>query len=66
MGAKCDATQGATAFCHRPGDVCTPYDDDIDKCDGSKAVVCVGGEKVSFDCKSIGKDCAQSPAFGCH
>jgi hypothetical protein len=65
MGATCDGTH-PLAFCKRADDVCTPYDVTVNKCDGTKVKLCVGGQNVDFDCASIGKTCALSPAVGCH
>jgi hypothetical protein len=65
LGGTCQLTDGQ-AICRRKDDVCTPFDATVNKCDGSIAKLCVGGQLTDFDCKSIGKSCAVSPAFGCH
>jgi hypothetical protein len=65
LGGTCDASHG-NAFCRRTGDACTPFDADVNTCAGTKVKLCVGGQNVDFDCKSIGKTCTVSPAVGCH
>src|SRR5262249_38725344 len=64
LGGSC-LENGTTAVCTRPGDVCTPFDADVNQCDGSTVKLCVGGQPVDFDCSSIGRDCMTVPVAGC-
>jgi hypothetical protein len=59
VGAVCKSN-GDAALCAFATDDCTPWDPDVDICDGDGHTirVCVGGKRVSFDCASIGARCA--------
>jgi hypothetical protein len=59
MGGTCSKELGSPR-CVRPSDTCTPFDPDVNVCTGSSIKLCVGGEKVDFDCASLGKTCAGS------
>ncbi len=54
-GGTCDQT--GFPRCKRPGETCTPLDSDVDVCNGNVISLCVGGQKTTFDCSSIGKAC---------
>lgn len=56
MGATCVQELGPP-LCVRPGEACTPFDPDVNVCTGTTVKLCVGGEKIDFDCASIGKTC---------
>jgi len=56
LGAKCVDAQG-TPRCARSDDACTPFDANVNVCNGSMFHLCVGGKVVDFDCASIGKSC---------
>jgi hypothetical protein len=56
MGGTCSSKQNAI-YCARPADTCTPLDPDVNVCSGSSLSLCVGGQKTSFDCSSISKQC---------
>jgi hypothetical protein len=66
IGAVCNDDQ-ATARCVRPTDACTPFDTGVNQCADAKTLsLCVGGEKVAFDCSSIGRKCTGvAPTAGC-
>lgn len=65
LGGTCDASHGG-AFCKRPGDACTPFDTGVNTCKDAKTIeLCVGGQKTSFDCSSIGKACVGAANAGC-
>jgi hypothetical protein len=61
LGGTCSAKSGP-ALCVKPGDGCTPFDTDIDVCDGSAVSLCVGGQKTKLDCGSIGMTCVPGGA----
>jgi hypothetical protein len=56
INGTCVNPQG-TARCARPEDRCTPFDLDVNVCNGSKLHLCVGGKLVDFDCAGIGLSC---------
>jgi hypothetical protein len=56
MGGTCSSKQNAI-YCARPTDGCTPLDSDVNVCSGTTLSLCVGGQKTSFDCSSIAKQC---------
>lgn len=51
---------GVAAYCSGPHDECTPYDplpaggQGINSCDGTSIRLCIGGRKVSADCRDAG------------
>lgn len=59
MGGTCSEELGSPR-CVRPSDTCTPFDPDVNVCAGSSIKLCVGGQKVDFDCASVGMTCAGS------
>jgi hypothetical protein len=59
MAGTCSKELGSPR-CARPSDTCTPFDADVNVCTGTSIKLCVGGEKVDFDCASLGKTCAGS------
>lgn len=61
LGDTC-STQGGAAICVHSGDTCTPFDNDVNQCNGSSISLCVGGHPVTFDCASAGLSCV--PASG--
>ncbi|HEY8042572.1 MAG TPA: hypothetical protein VIF15_22375 [Polyangiaceae bacterium] len=56
LGGTCSAKGGA-ARCVRADDTCTPFDADQNTCTGTSISVCVGGQRQSFDCASVGLTC---------
>jgi len=52
----CLQTSGA-ARCMGTNDACSQIDSDINVCSGSAISLCVGGQKTSLDCSSIGRMC---------
>lgn len=56
IGGTCSSKQNAI-YCARPADACTPLDPDVNVCSGSSLSLCVGGQKTTFDCSSISKQC---------
>ena len=56
LGGTCNDDQGA-AYCARADDECTPYDINVNVCDGTNIKLCVGGRRVSVDCASIDRTC---------
>jgi hypothetical protein len=58
LGGSCVLSQGEPR-CTRPGDVCSPYDTDIDQCSdaGETISLCIAGQKTSFDCADVGLHC---------
>lgn len=61
IGRTCDATQGL-ARCASPADACTPFDLDVNVCNGTSLEVCIGGKRSAFDCASAGLDCIPTGA----
>jgi hypothetical protein len=53
FGGTCKSANN-TAYCAQPSDKCTPFDPDINVCNGTSISLCVGGVKSSFDCSTIG------------
>ncbi len=53
---------GASARCASPDAACSPFDPTTNVCreDNRTLALCVGGEKVTFDCGSIGLACANA------
>ena len=64
FGATCSADNGPPR-CVRPTDQCTPFDVDVNVCEGSTIKLCVGGERIDFDCGSIGKVCEGTLGAAC-
>jgi hypothetical protein len=64
FGATCSEAIGSPR-CVRPTDECTPFDADINLCEGNNIKLCVGGERIDFDCASIGKTCTGTVAAQC-
>jgi hypothetical protein len=56
INGTCANPQGA-ARCVREGDRCTPFDLDVNVCNGTSLHLCVGGKLVDFDCAGIGFTC---------
>lgn len=54
--ATCSKSEG-TARCMRNDDACKPSDPGINVCSGDVITLCVGGRKVSLDCKGAGLTC---------
>lgn len=61
LGGTCDTTGGAPR-CKLPNESCSPYDSDRDKCAGDTITLCVGGQKLTYDCTKAGLAC--KPASG--
>lgn len=61
IGRACDASQGL-ARCASGNDACTPFDLDVNVCEGSNIALCLGGQRVSFDCASAGLACVPTGA----
>lgn len=60
LGGTCVTSPGT--LCVRPDDTCSPYDLEVNVCNGSSISLCMGGRPVSFDCGAIGLACL--PADG--
>jgi hypothetical protein len=56
LGETCVAKAGP-AVCVGTGDACTPFDSTVDVCTGDTIALCIGGQKQSFDCTSLGLKC---------
>jgi hypothetical protein len=58
LGGTC-SSKGNFFRCTRPSDACDSTDSDINQCGdaGDTISLCIGGQKTSFDCSSIGKKC---------
>lgn len=61
MDGRC-SQEKAGGRCVRSIDSCTPDGTGIDVCQGNIISLCVGGERVSFDCTELGLSCI--PASG--
>jgi hypothetical protein len=59
INGTCVNPQG-TARCTRPDDRCTPFDLDVNLCNGSTFHLCIGGKPVDFDCAAVGLSCKPS------
>lgn len=46
--------------CVRPTDNCSPDSAGIDECQGNTISLCVGGQRLSFDCGDVGLSCIPS------
>ena len=57
LGETCTMTGGGARCAPTNGGACSPYDADIDVCNGSILTACVDGARVCFDCASIGLSC---------
>jgi hypothetical protein len=56
MGGHC-IEEEMGGRCVRPSDSCTPETTGIDVCQGSVIFLCIGGQKVEFDCADVGLSC---------
>lgn len=56
MGRSC-TYEGSTARCAPTGAACSPFDANVNLCDGATIHLCLDGAKVDFDCASIGATC---------
>lgn len=56
MDADCQQ-ESTGGRCVRTTDVCTPGTPGIDVCQGNSISLCVGGERIVFDCASVGLAC---------
>jgi len=54
-GGTCDQT--SFPRCKLPSETCTPFDPDVDQCNGTSITLCYAGQKTSFDCAQVGKQC---------
>lgn len=54
--------EGPTARCAPAFTTCSPYDGDVDVCDGTSIRTCVNGQRVLLDCADVGAACV--PASG--
>jgi hypothetical protein len=59
---RCQDLEGTCATngkprCALPTDVCSPVDPGMNECEGSKLTACVAGQRIVFDCASVGLDC---------
>jgi hypothetical protein len=61
LGGSCDDTANVPR-CKRPKDTCRPADADIGTCQGNQVSLCIGGQKTSFDCASVGLKCIPATA----
>jgi hypothetical protein len=63
VGGSCTTSNPAgAARCVRPGDTCTPFDADINQCDGGFITACIGGDHTTIDCMAIGATCQPADA----
>jgi hypothetical protein len=62
-GETCNATDGVVhgihAYCESPDAACTPWDADIDVCDGDTFITCLAGVRTQVTC-SDGWSCSGS------
>ncbi len=58
LGETCTMAGGGARCASSHGGSCTPYDPDVDVCNGSVITACVDGAHVCFDCASIGLACS--------
>jgi hypothetical protein len=63
MGQRC-VVEGLAARCVEDASVCSPYDPDVNVCDGTTVHLCVQGEPVSVDCATLGKACEPASPDG--
>lgn len=63
MGQRC-VVEGLTARCAPDVGVCSPYDADVNVCDGTTIHLCVQGEPTSVDCATLGKTCEPASPDG--
>jgi hypothetical protein len=59
--ASCNS-MGSAFYCKLGAAACSPTDPDVNVCSGTSISLCVGGQKSSFDCASIGKGCVAGTA----
>jgi len=59
MDGHC-VTETSGGRCVRPTDTCSPDSAGIDECQGNTISLCVGGQKVVFDCVDVGLSCIPS------
>jgi hypothetical protein len=63
MGRTC-IEEGLTGRCAAPKESCSPYDPDQNVCTEDRISLCVSGERLDFDCSSLGKGCLPGSADG--
>lgn len=56
LGETC-VYEGFTARCAPANPVCSPFDANVNQCEGTTIHLCVDGKKADFDCATIGKGC---------
>ncbi len=57
LGGSCDVSGTNVPRCITPSDTCSPYDTDENVCTGDVISLCVGGQKLQYDCSSVGLHC---------
>lgn len=63
MNGTCLATTSGQARCIRPTDTCAPESTGVDVCQGSTISLCISGERINFDCNSVGLSCIPPSGF---
>jgi hypothetical protein len=56
LGGTCSSS-GSVVRCVHSDDACGPGDPDVNICNGTKLAACVGGERRTIDCASLGMKC---------
>jgi hypothetical protein len=58
VGRTCTTQNAAgAARCTGAADACNPFDQGQNQCTGTTISVCIAGQKIGFDCASIGAGC---------
>jgi hypothetical protein len=63
LGQRC-VVEGLTARCAPDQEACSPYDPDVNVCEGTTIRLCVQGEPTTVDCGILGKTCEPASPDG--
>jgi hypothetical protein len=63
MGQRC-VVEGLAARCASDTGTCSPYDPDVNVCEGTTIHLCVQGDRVDLDCANLGKSCEPASPDG--